>query len=74
MYDIGMLYWTLILIIFFYFMVFLFYSLHSKGIAAGLESMTENQVRNDRQVNPKVSQMGGQCSTILDFRCMCSDV
>ena len=55
-------------------MVFLFYSLHSKGIAAGLESMTVNQIRNDVHVNPKVSQMGGQCNTTLDFRCMYSDV
>lgn len=28
-----------------------------QGIAAGLESMTVNQVRLDGQVNPKVSQM-----------------
>jgi hypothetical protein len=36
-------------------LVILFCSLHSKGIAASLESMTMNQVCNDGQVNPKVS-------------------
>jgi acetyl-CoA acetyltransferase len=36
--------------------------LYDIGIAAGLESMTVNQVRLDGQVNPKVSVHAGQYS------------